>query len=93
MAEKPPPTGRLRRFYHRLPANVRAALDPNLSIRARLLHGTKALALLGGLGLALLLVYGVVLIPFTPSIADLRTAKIDQPSVLISVRWQASGDV
>ena len=32
----------------------------------------------------MLLVYGVVLIPFTPSIADLRRAKIDQPSVLIS---------
>ena len=84
MAENPPPTGRLRRFYQRLPADVRAALDPNLSTRARLLHGAKALALLGGFGLALLLVYGVVLIPFTPSIADLQRAKIDQPSVLIS---------
>ena len=84
VAENPLPTGRLRRFYQRLPAAFRAALDPNLSIRARLLHGTKALALLGGLGLALLLVYGVVLIPFTPSIADLQRAKIDQPSVLIS---------
>ena len=84
MAENPPPTGRLRRFYQRLPADVRAALDPNLSTRVRLLHGAKALALLGGVGLAMLLVYGVVLIPFTPSIADLRRAKIDQPSVLIS---------
>jgi len=84
VAENPLPTGRLRRFYQRLPAAFRAALDPNLSIRARLLHGTKALALLGVLGLALLLVYGVVLIPFTPSIADLQRAKIDQPSVLIS---------
>jgi penicillin-binding protein 1A len=51
---------------------------------ARLLHGAKGLAVWGGLGLALLLVYGVVLIPFTPTIADLRRAKIDQPSVLIS---------
>ena len=84
MADNPPSTGRLRRFYPRLPAAVRAALDSNLSTRARLLHGAKALALLGGLGLALLMVYGVVLIPFTPSIADLKRAKIDQPSVLIS---------
>ena len=84
MAENPPLTERLRRFYQRLPADVRAALDPKLSTRARLLHGTKALALLGGFGLALLLVYGAILIPFTPSIADLKRAKIDQPSVLIS---------
>ncbi|HSQ12737.1 MAG TPA: transglycosylase domain-containing protein [Candidatus Deferrimicrobium sp.] len=84
MAENPPPAGRLRRLYHRLPADIRAALDPSLSMPARLLHGAKGLALLGGLGLALMLVYGVILLPFTPSIADLRRAKIDQPSVLIS---------
>ncbi|HJU62251.1 MAG TPA: biosynthetic peptidoglycan transglycosylase, partial [Candidatus Binatia bacterium] len=34
--------------------------------------------------LALLFAYTVVLIPFTPSIAHLRKAKIDQPSVLMS---------
>jgi penicillin-binding protein 1A len=34
--------------------------------------------------MALLCAYAVILIPFTPSISDLRKAKIDRPSVLIS---------
>src|SRR5262249_44157296 len=51
----------------------------------RILAGAKGLAGLGALGLALLFVYAVILIPFTPSISNLRKAKIDQPSVLISV--------
>ena len=39
---------------------------------------------LAALGLALLCAYALILIPFTPSIAELRKAKIDQPSVLVS---------
>ncbi|HEV8720214.1 MAG TPA: transglycosylase domain-containing protein [Candidatus Binatia bacterium] len=46
--------------------------------------GAKGLAALGTLGLALFSVYAVILIPFTPSISDIRKAKIDQPAVLIS---------
>src|SRR4029077_4267476 len=42
------------------------------------------LAALGALGLALLVAYTVILIPFTPSISNIRRAKIDQPSVLMS---------
>lgn len=49
-----------------------------------MVHAAKAAAALGALGLALLSVYGIVLIPFTPSIADLQKAKVDQPSVLMS---------
>ncbi|MBM2802449.1 MAG: penicillin-binding protein [Deltaproteobacteria bacterium] len=47
-------------------------------------QAAKGLAALGALGLALLSAYSVILIPFTPSISDIRRAKIDQPSVLIS---------
>ncbi|MEC4720930.1 transglycosylase domain-containing protein [Noviherbaspirillum sp. CPCC 100848] len=36
------------------------------------------------LGLATLFIYAILLIPFTPSIADLRKAKTESPSVLMS---------
>ncbi|HEX2928393.1 MAG TPA: transglycosylase domain-containing protein [Candidatus Binatia bacterium] len=49
-----------------------------------MIHAVKGLAALGALGVAFLFVYAVILIPFTPSISDIRKAKIDQPSVLVS---------
>ena len=61
-----------------------AAIDAGRTPRVRIISGAKALAVLGALGLALLFAYAIILIPFTPSIADIRKAKIDQPSVLIS---------
>src|SRR5262245_40875867 len=73
------------RLYRRLAVYFRPVIDPTVSARARILAGAKGLAVLGALSLALLFVYAVILIPFTPSIANLRKAKIDQPSVLISV--------
>src|SRR5262245_64618826 len=73
------------RLYRRLAGYFRVVFDPTVSARARILASAKGLAVLGALGLALLFVYAVILIPFTPSIANLRKAKIDQPSVLISV--------
>jgi penicillin-binding protein 1A len=76
--------GRIRRLYPRLAGTFKAAIDPTLSARDRIIHGTKGLFVLAVLGLALLSAYVVILIPFTPSIADLRKAKVDQPSVLIS---------
>jgi penicillin-binding protein 1A len=72
------------RLYQRVEGYFRAVIDPTLSPRARILSSIKGLATLGALGLALLCAYAIILIPFTPSIADLRKAKIDQPSVLIS---------
>jgi penicillin-binding protein 1A len=74
----------VRRLYRRVEGYFRALIDPTLSPRARILSGAKGLAAVGALGLAVLCAYAVILIPFTPSIADLRKAKIDQPSVLIS---------
>jgi penicillin-binding protein 1A len=72
------------RFYRWLAGYFKAVIDPNLSARARILAGTKGLAAVSALGLALLVTYTVILIPFTPSISNIRKAKIDQPTVLMS---------
>ena len=84
MAENVRSPGRIRQLYRRLASYFRAVLDPTLSKRVRIISGAKGLGALGALGLALLAAYAVILIPFTPSISDIRKAKIDQPSVLIS---------
>jgi penicillin-binding protein 1A len=72
------------RWYRWLLGYFRAVIDPRLSARVRILCGAKGLAVLAALGLALLCAYALVMIPFTPSISDLRKAKIDRPSVLMS---------
>ncbi len=63
---------------------LRQAIDSTLPLRARVLSACKALALLGCAALLLLLAYSLLLIPFTPSIGDLRKARNEQPSVLMS---------
>ena len=78
------PPGRVTRLYRRLAGYFKAVIDPTLGTRVRIFYGMKGLAALGALGLALLCAYAVILIPFTPSISDIRKARIDQPSVLIS---------
>jgi penicillin-binding protein 1A len=78
------PPGWITRFYRRLAGYFKAVIDPKLPMRVRIVYGAKGLGALGAHGLVLLSAYAVVLIPFTPSISDLRKAKIDQPSVLIS---------
>ncbi len=78
------PPGRVKRFLQRLLSYFRVAADAALTPRARVISGAKGLGVLAALGLALLCLYTLVLIPFTPSIDDLRKAKIDQPSVLVS---------
>jgi penicillin-binding protein 1A len=75
---------RLRRLCSRLTGYLKRLIDPAFSLRLRVFSGLKGLAALGALGLVLLAAYALILIPFTPSISDLRKAKIDQPSVLIS---------
>lgn len=70
--------------YQRLAGYFRAVIDPTLSARARALAGAKGAAVIAALGLALLFAYAVILIPFTPSISNIRKAKIDQPTVLVS---------
>ena len=83
MAEIKPP-GRIRRLYWRVAGYFRAVFDPAWSGRDRMIFAAKGLAVLGALGFALLFAYAIILIPFTPSIANIRKAKIDQPTVLIS---------
>ena len=84
MAENIRPAGPLKRLYRRLAGHFRTAIDPASSTRGRISAGTKGLGAIGALGLALLAGYTIILIPFTPSIIDIRKAKIDEPSVLIS---------
>ena len=84
MAENSRAAGRFKRWYDRLANYFRAASDPASSLRTRLFQAAKGLGVLGALALALLIAYSIFLIPFTPSIADLRKAKIDQPTVLVS---------
>ena len=84
MAEIVQPPGRVRLLYRRLAGYFRAAMDPALDKRDRIISGAKGLAALGALGLALVAAYAVILIPFTPSISNIRRAKIDQPSILVS---------
>jgi penicillin-binding protein 1A len=74
----------VRRIHEWLAASCKPLLDPSLSPRARIACGVKLLAALGALGIAILCFYAIILIPFTPSISDIRKAKIDRPSVLIS---------
>jgi penicillin-binding protein 1A len=50
----------------------------------RIISGAKGLAALGVLGLVLLCLYALILVPFTPSISNIRKAKIDQPTLLVS---------
>ena len=84
MAENVRSPGPFTRLYQRVAGYFRGVIDPTLGMRARIFYAAKGLAAVGALALALLCAYAVILIPFTPSIANLRKAKIDQPSVLIS---------
>jgi penicillin-binding protein 1A len=72
------------RLYGRFSAWFRPLIDPRLSKRVRVYHALKGLFALGIVTFGMLCAYAVILIPFTPSISDIRKAKIDQPAVLIS---------
>ena len=84
MFEKIRLPGLVTRLYRRLAGYFRRMIDPTLSTRVKIFHAAKGLAAVSGLALALLFIYAVILIPFTPSISNIRKAKIDQPSVLMS---------
>lgn len=74
----------VKRLYRWLAGCFKTAIDPSLTWRTRFIQVAKCLAALAAFGVALLGAYAVILIPFTPSITDIRKAKIDRPSVLIS---------
>jgi penicillin-binding protein 1A len=81
-------TGRPRARWRRLAGPFRALIRPGLDWRARALAAGQAMLILGIAGVLLLFVYTLLLIPLTPSMADLRKTRNEQPSTLISVDGQ-----
>jgi len=71
-------------LYRRLAGYLSATRDRTLSAQARVLAGVKGATSLAAIALNLLILYVLVLIPFTPSVSDIRKASVDQPSLLIS---------
>ena len=81
------PTRHLRlpiRLYRQLAVYVKDVLARQSTGANRLSSGLKAMGILLGVGFALLFAYTLFLIPFTPSISEIRKARIDQPAVLVS---------
>lgn len=78
------PRERLLRLATRIAGYFRSVIDPALSWPDRVKSLIKAGIASGAIGLVLLLAWTIVLIPFTPGIADLRKAKAETPSVLMS---------
>ncbi|HYD58720.1 MAG TPA: transglycosylase domain-containing protein [Noviherbaspirillum sp.] len=69
---------------NRMAGYFKPVINPALGRRARFIALLKAAAASGVIGVVLLVVYAIVLIPFTPGIADIRKAKAETPSVLVS---------
>jgi penicillin-binding protein 1A len=69
-------------FGTRLSAYRAVFADPATGWTMKLRHATRGIAALVAGTLVLLLLYALFLIPFTPSTADLRSAKAEYPSVL-----------
>ena len=74
----------LIRLYRQLTIYVKGVLAHQSSGRDRVISGLKAMGILLGVGFALLFAYTLFLIPFTPSISEIRKASIDQPAILVS---------
>ena len=82
------PPSRFSRVVARIRAEIKCVIDATIPAPQRYKALLRLLALLSFTGVLLLLLYALLLIPFTPSIADLRKAKTDKPSVVISVDGQ-----
>ena len=76
------------RLSRRIAGYFTGALTSESRLQDRMLSGVKALFAAGAIGIGLFVIYAVLLIPFTPSIGDLRKSKADQPSVLMSADGQ-----
>jgi penicillin-binding protein 1A len=81
----PPPDSAPRRTLRRVKAYFTTAGDRQQALSVRTAAAGKALLSLGIAGFFLLCLYILILIPLTPSIADLSKAKVERPSVLMSV--------
>jgi len=78
------PRTRLSRILSRIAGYFKSVIDPSLGWPARCKALAKAVMASAAIGVVLLAIYTIILIPFTPSIADLRKAKAETPSVLLS---------
>ncbi|MBM4260109.1 MAG: penicillin-binding protein [Deltaproteobacteria bacterium] len=74
----------LKRLHERLAVYFRGVLDPARSWREKAFSAAKGFGLIAAGITTLFFIYALILLPFTPSIADLRKAKVDQPSILVS---------
>src|SRR5690348_13088670 len=72
------------RIYRWVAGYFRAAMDSAGGRRKRIVFGLKGMLALGFLGFVALGVYAFTLLPFTPSISELKKAKIDRPTMLVS---------
>jgi penicillin-binding protein 1A len=68
----------------RIAGYFKSTVNPTVSWTVRVKSLIKAMFASGAIGAVLLVAYAIVLIPFTPSIADLRKAKAETPSILMS---------
>jgi penicillin-binding protein 1A len=84
MAEASPGVPIWTRVYRQILGYFRAAMDPAGGRRKQVLFAVKGVFALSALGIVALGVYVFTLLPFTPSIAELKKAKIDRPTVLVS---------
>ncbi len=78
------PRERLTRLFARTVGYFKSVIDPKLGRFARFKALIKAAIAGGVIGAMLLVAYAILLIPFTPGIADLRKAKAETPSILMS---------
>jgi penicillin-binding protein 1A len=74
----------LIRIYRQLAIYLNDVFARQSTSTTRVTSSLKAIGILLGVGVALLFAYTLVLIPLTPSISEIRKARIDQPAVLVS---------
>ena len=89
-AATPPsrPRRLLTRVLTRVLTDGRGVFASTLPAPMRVRAALRLLGMALAAGLVLLILYTLLLIPFTPSIADLRKAKAEKPSVVMSVDGQ-----
>src|ERR1051325_5017461 len=72
------------RIYLRIAGYFHAAMDSSGDWRRRLLFALKGILAVAFLGAIAIGVYAFTLLPFTPSISELKKAKVDRPTMLVS---------
>ena len=75
----------VRRVRRLLRHYLLVLIDPDVPLRRRALHGAKGAGIVGGAAAAVLIVYVIVLIPFTPDRSRIVEAGTQHPSVVVDV--------